>query len=94
MTDFTLLNSIIAVAKEEVDTMIKVAEKQGIIGFQIIYSLRDILDQLETKTTKSEKVDGCFIENWNSIYGKIFRGLEGTKLLDLIDKIDDIIQTK
>lgn len=94
MTDFTLLNSIIAVAKEEVDTMIKVAEKQGIIGFKIIYSLRDILDKLESKTSKLEKVDSYFIENWNSIYGKIFRGLEGTKLLDLIDKIDDIIQTK
>ena len=70
------------------DEMIESAIKQKVLNFQMLYTLRDALNELKVKIETRQELND-FIKKWNEkIIWWVSRTFEGSDLLDLINSID------
>lgn len=84
-----IINNSIIEAKSIIDRMIFKSKEQNLLGFEFLYNVKDLLEELEIVISSKKEINSKFMENWNLMIGNTFRALEGTKLeilLNLIEK--------
>ena len=85
---------VINKAKEEISFMIKKMEEQDITNFGLLYSLENLIYEVEAVIFNDRKAPPDLIDKWNYITGYIFRALEGSNLQELLDIIENYMKNR
>lgn len=79
--------------KEKISIMIIKKEEQNISGINKLYDLRDIVRDIYDIIILDKKLPEKLLKDWEIITANLFRALEGTRLLELIEILDIELRT-
>jgi len=85
-----LLNNVDC-SKVIVNDMILKAQEQGAKNFEMLFSLRDGLNELTVILSKEQDLNNQFIEKWDLLMGWVPKVFEAHPLLDLLRNIDNAL---
>ena len=91
MIDLKEISINIKSANTILDDMIAKAKEQGAKNFDMLFTLKDGLNELSERVQNKEEISNCFIEKWDTIMGWTPRVFEDHPLLEILKKIDDVV---
>lgn len=91
MIDLNEISIDIESADAILEDMISKAKEQGAKNFDMLFTLKDALNELSEQLGKKHIIGDCFITKWDTIMGWVPRVFEDHPLLDILKKIDSVI---
>ncbi|MCO5236858.1 MAG: hypothetical protein M9933_11380 [Chitinophagaceae bacterium] len=91
MRDFKELSNNINSAIAILNDMIAKAKAQGAQNFDMLYNVKDGLNELSQLLISRQKINDSFLRKWDETMGWVPRVFEGHPLLEILRQIDNVI---
>lgn len=93
MIDLNEISINIKSANTILDDMIVKAKEQGAKNFDMLFTVKDGLNELSHRLQNKDGLSICFMEKWDNIMGWVPRVFEDHPLLEILRKIDDVVMS-
>lgn len=93
MIDLKKISINIKSANTILDDMIVKAKEQGAKNFDMLFTIKDGLNELSELLVNKDGITDCFIQKWDAIMGWVPRVFEDHPLLEILRKIDDAVMS-
>ena len=91
MIDLKEISINIKSANTILDDMIVKAKEQGAKNFDMLFTVKDGLNELSELLINKDGINDYFIKKWNAIMGWAPKVFEDHPLLEILRKIDNVV---
>jgi hypothetical protein len=91
MIDLKEISINIKSANTILDDMIEKAREQNARNFEMLFTVKNGLNELSELLTNKNGINDRFIEKWNTIMGWVPKVFEDHPLLEILRKIDVVV---